>query len=75
MNANVFILSSSCHAYCVHMLLHYYTYRVAGIRCEILICANYASCRGLADFNPIGLLCTLLFQLSDWPALAIVPCL
>ena len=33
-----------------------YMHHIADILCKVIICANYASCRGLADFNSIGLL-------------------
>ena len=38
------------------------TYHIAGIPCEVLICANYASCRGFIDFNSVRLLSTLSFS-------------
>ena len=37
-------------------------YRIVGILCEVLICANYASCRGLADLNSVRLLSTSCFN-------------
>ena len=32
-------------------LLYVHTYHIAGFVCEVLICANYARCHGLAHFN------------------------
>ena len=71
-------LSIHTHFYQLQLFLcQLSTYRIAGILCEVLICANYESSRGITDFNPIyiGLLHTFSFQFSDWSALAIVPCL
>ena len=38
-------------------------YRTAGFVCKVLICVNYASCRGLANFNSTVTL-ALSFQLT-----------
>ena len=71
------LLSQLQRKVCILLLstVHTYIYRIVGILCEVLICVNHASCHGLADFNSIGLLHTLLSQLSDWSARAIVPCM
>ena len=55
----------------IYIYIYYilYIYCTAGFVCEVLICANYASCRRLANFNSAVTL-ALLFQLTA----CVVPC-